>query len=42
MIANSNFTKDLAISLGVEEHRILVINPGVDPVKEINPSNREK
>ncbi len=35
VIANSHFTKDLAINLGIEEHRILVINPGVDPVKEI-------
>ena len=35
VIANSNFTKNLAINLGVEEHRILVINPGVDSVMEI-------
>ena len=35
VIANSNFTKNLAIELGVEEKRIKVINPGVDPAKEI-------
>jgi len=35
VIANSNFTKNLAISLGVEEKRLIVINPGVDPVEEI-------
>ena len=42
VIANSNFTKDLAINLGVEEHRILVINPGVDPVKEIPSKDLKK
>ena len=42
VIANSHFTKDLAINLGVEEHRILVINPGVDPVKEIPSKDLKK
>ena len=42
VIANSNFTKDLAINLGVEEHRILVINPGVDPVKEVPNKDLKK
>ena len=36
MVANSNFTKNLAVSLGVEEKRLIVINPGVDPVEEIS------
>ena len=35
VVANSNFTKKLAIHLGVEERRITVINPGVDPITEI-------
>ena len=35
VVANSNFTKNLAINLGVDEKKIVVINPGVDPVKEI-------
>ena len=35
VVANSNFTKNLAIGLGVEEKRLIVINPGVDPVEEI-------
>ena len=35
VVANSNFTKNLAVSLGVEEKRLIVINPGVDPVEEI-------
>ena len=37
VISNSNFTKKLAIDLGVEEEIIKVINPGVD--KFIEPSN---
>ena len=35
VVANSRFTKDLAISLGVDEKRIVIINPGVDPIEEI-------
>ena len=35
VVANSNFTKNLAINLGVEEKRLVVINPGVDPAEEI-------
>ncbi len=35
VVANSNFTKKLAISLGVEEKKVIVIYPGVDPVEEI-------
>ena len=42
VIANSNFTKNLAIELGVEEKRIKVINPGVDPVSEIPKNDLKK
>ncbi len=42
IIANSNFTKNLAIDLGIEEQRILVINPGVDPVAEIPKNDLKK
>ena len=42
VIANSNFTKNLAIELGVEENRIKVINPGVDPVSEISKNDLKK
>ena len=42
VIANSNFTKKLAIDLGVEEKKILVINPGVDPIKEIPKNDLKK
>ena len=38
VVANSNYTKNLAIELGVEEKRIKIINPGVDPISEI-PKN---
>ena len=36
IISNSRFTKKLAIQCGVDEHRIVVINPGVDQVKELD------
>jgi len=42
VVANSNFTKKLAIDLGVEEQRIAVINPGVDPVAEIPKTDLKK
>ncbi len=42
VIANSNFTKNLAIELGVEEKRIAVINPGVDKAVEIPKKDLKK
>jgi len=42
IVANSNFTKKLATDLGVEEKRIMVINPGVDPAIEIPKSDLKK
>ena len=42
VIANSKFTKNLAIELGVEENRINVINPGVDPISEIPKNDLKK
>ena len=35
IVANSNYTKNLAIDLGVEEKKIVIINPGVDQVSEV-------
>ena len=35
VVANSNFTKNLAIDLGVLSEKIIVINPGIDPVYKI-------
>ena len=36
VIANSQFTKSLAINHGVSENKIIVINPGIDPARELN------
>ena len=36
IIANSKYTKNLAISCGVEESKIIVINPGISPVEELS------
>ena len=35
VVANSNYTKNLAIDLGVDERKIVVINPGVDSAVEV-------
>ena len=35
VVANSNFTKNLAIDLGVLSKKIIVINPGIDPVYKV-------
>ena len=42
VIANSEYTKNLAINNGVEMNRIIVINPGVNPVPELNKKSLEK
>ena len=42
IIANSEYTKNLAINNGVEQDRIIVINPGADPVQELNKKSLEK
>ncbi len=42
VIANSQFTKNLAIELGVNRNKVIVINPGVDPVKELNKKTLDK
>ena len=34
VIANSEYTKNLAINKGVNQEKIVVINPGVNPNKE--------
>jgi len=35
VVANSQYTKNLAISCGVESNKTIIINPGIDPHKEI-------
>ena len=42
VIANSEFTKNLAINNGVNKDKVIVINPGVDPVQKINSKSLEK
>jgi phosphatidylinositol alpha-1,6-mannosyltransferase len=36
VISNSEYTKNLAINCGVTQNKITVINPGIEPVKELN------
>jgi len=42
IVANSKYTKDLAISLGVQQEKIIVINPGVGQVKELDKKTLDK
>ena len=42
IVANSEYTKNLAIKLGVQQKKILVINPGVDKVQELNEKTLDK
>jgi phosphatidylinositol alpha-1,6-mannosyltransferase len=42
IVANSEYTKDLAISLGVQQDKIIVINPGVDAVEELDKETLDK
>jgi len=42
VIANSEFTKNLAISNGVEQDKLIVINPGIEPAKELNKKSLDQ
>ena len=42
IVANSKYTKNLAIEKGVYSEKIVVINPGVDPLKKIDDKYLEK
>jgi len=42
IVANSKFTKNLAINYGVSANKIIVINPGVDPVQKLLKKNLDK
>ena len=42
IIANSEYTKNLAINNGVNKDKIIVINPGVDPAKDLKSKSLEK
>ena len=40
VIANSGYTKNLAIDKGIDEKKIIIINPGTDPASENLDENR--
>jgi phosphatidylinositol alpha-1,6-mannosyltransferase len=42
VIANSNYTKNLAIEIGVNEDKIVVMNPGIDPAKSLDQKSLDK
>ena len=42
IIANSEYTKNLAISIGINPDKIIVINPGVNPPKDLNKKSLDK
>jgi phosphatidylinositol alpha-1,6-mannosyltransferase len=42
VIANSEYTKNLAISNGINKDKVVIINPGVNPVQELNKKSLEK
>ena len=42
VIANSEYTKNLAIDKGLDKNKIVVINPGVNPAQELNKKSLEK
>jgi len=42
VIANSEYTKNLVINNGVNSDKVVVINPGVDPVKELIKKSIDK
>ena len=42
IVANSQYTKNLAISLGVQQNKIIVINPGVDQVQVLDKKTLDK
>ena len=38
VVANSEYTKNLAVEIGIDKNKVLVINPGVFPAKDIDKS----
>ena len=42
IIANSNYTKNLAIEVGVSENKITVMNPGIDSGKNLDQKSLDK
>tara|TARA_B100000902_G_scaffold46667_1_gene53996 strand:+ start:284 stop:1363 length:1080 start_codon:yes stop_codon:yes gene_type:complete len=42
IIANSDYTKNLAINKGINQENIIVINPGINPVEMLDKKSLEK
>ena len=42
VIANSEYTKNLAIGIGIKQDKIIVINPGIDPIKNLDQKSLSK
>ena len=42
VIANSEYTKNLAINCGAHKEKIVVINPGIDPAEELDKKSLDK
>jgi len=42
VIANSEYTKNLAIEIGISQDKIIVINPGIDPIKDLDQKSLDK
>ena len=42
VIANSEYTKNLAIELGINKDKIVVINPGINPIKNLDQKSLDK
>ncbi len=42
IIANSEYTKNLAITIGLNQDKVVVINPGINHAKELNNKSLEK
>ncbi len=42
VIANSEYTKNLAITNGIKKDKLIVINPGINTVKELDKKSLEK
>ncbi len=42
VIANSEYTKNLAIDNGINKDKVIVINPGVNPAQDLNKKSLEK
>ena len=42
VIANSNYTKNLAIEVGINPNKIIVMNPGIDTTKNLDQKSLDK